>query len=162
MRKLPLCYNSQFAFAGLLLLVASIASCPTTPACAEDASPEKETAAGSAAAGVTDMSQPKPRVLHADRTSFASLVLESERPVLVDFYADWCGPCRRLAPVLEELAEEVPEALIVKVNVDRSPSLMSEYGVQAIPSIRVFHRGKLVHARAGLASKRELRALLVR
>ncbi|MGO8753321.1 MAG: thioredoxin [Thermoguttaceae bacterium] len=95
------------------------------------------------------------------RTQFFTMVLKSNVPVLVDFYADWCGPCQRLAPVLEELARETPGAKIVKVNVDQSPSLASEYGVDSIPSLRVFRNGVVTNQLVGLASKSQLRSLLV-
>jgi thioredoxin 1 len=82
--------------------------------------------------------------------------------VLVDFYADWCGPCQRLAPVLDELAAEVPDARIVKVNVDHSPRLASEYGIDSIPNLKVFKNGTITHEIVGLAGKSQLRALLTR
>jgi thioredoxin 1 len=81
-------------------------------------------------------------------------------PVLVDFYADWCRPCQQLAPLLEELAAETPDARIVKVNVDHSPSLAAEYGVNSIPSLKVFKKGEVTDQVVGLASKNQLRALL--
>lgn len=101
------------------------------------------------------------QVQHANEANFRNLVLKSEVPVLVDFYADWCGPCQRLAPVLEELATETMDARIVKVNVDHSPSLAAEYGVNSIPILKVFKKGKLTDQFVGLASKNQLRAMLI-
>jgi thioredoxin 1 len=99
-------------------------------------------------------------VQHADDTTFHNLVLESELPVLVDFYADWCGPCQRLAPVLEELAAENPSVRIVKVNVDHSPGLAAKYRIDSIPSVKVFKKGRIAEELVGLANKSQLRALL--
>ena len=78
------------------------------------------------------------RVQYATDSTFQDLVLESTQPVLVDFYADWCGPCQRLAAVLEELAAEKSQASIVKVNVDQCPGLAQRYQIDAIPSLKVF------------------------
>ncbi len=102
----------------------------------------------------------KAQIQHATEANFRNLVLDAQVPVLVDFYADWCGPCQRMGPVLEELAAEVPNARIVKVNVDHSPALAAEYGVEAIPSLKVFKNGEVTDQLVGLASKRQLRALL--
>jgi thioredoxin 1 len=104
----------------------------------------------------------KPQVLHASEANFGNMVLNSDVPVLVDFYADWCGPCQRLAPVLEELAAELPDARIVKVNVDEHPSLAARYSVQSIPSLQVFKNGAVTDQLVGLARKSQLRALLGR
>ena len=108
------------------------------------------------------IAQKQLQVHHADEGNFHDLVLKSELPVLVDFYADWCGPCQRLAPILEELASETPEARIVKVNVDENPRLASEYRISSIPSLKVFKNGAVVEQVAGLASKRQLRSMLER
>jgi thioredoxin 1 len=100
-------------------------------------------------------------IVYADEKTFRKEVLQSEVPVLVDFYADWCGPCRALGPVLEELARETPDAKIVKVNVDNSPQLAGQYGVSSIPNLIVFKDGRVASQQAGLASKQQLKALLV-
>jgi len=100
------------------------------------------------------------RVLHADLESFEQVVLKSEVPVLVDFYADWCRPCQMLAPTLEELAREMPDAKIVKVNVDESPQLAGHFGISSIPAVMVFKDGNVVASRLGLADKASLKQLL--
>ena len=102
----------------------------------------------------------KNKVHHADETNFAELVLDSDVPVLVDFYADWCGPCRMIAPVLDELARETTDAKIVKINVDQNPQLAARYGVNSIPNLKVFDEGKIVDEQAGLANKARLKAML--
>lgn len=100
------------------------------------------------------------KVHHADDTNFGRLVLKSDVPVLVDFYADWCGPCRMLAPVLEDLARETTDAKIVKVNVDQSPQLAARYGVDSIPNLKVFQNGEVVNEHVGLARKADLKRML--
>jgi len=100
------------------------------------------------------------QVHHASEANFAELVLNSDVPVLVDFYADWCGPCRMIAPVLEELARESTNAKIVKVNVDHSPQLAARYGIDSIPSLKVFEDGKVVDEQVGLVNKAQLKKML--
>ena len=100
------------------------------------------------------------QIQHADERTFRNLVLQSNVPVLVDFYADWCGPCQRLAPLLEELAAENPGARVVKVNVDHCPNLAAEYGVDSIPALKVFKNGTPTVQRVGLASKSQLQTML--
>jgi thioredoxin 1 len=102
------------------------------------------------------------RVEHAETASFEAKVLQSSEPVLVDFYADWCGPCRMLAPVLEDLARELPSGKVVKVNVDHSPELASAYRISSIPSVMVFKDGQVTARHVGMASKDRLKAMLTR
>lgn len=104
--------------------------------------------------------KPQGKVHHASEASFAELVLNSDAPVLVDFYADWCGPCRMIAPVLEELARESTNAKIVKVNVDHCPQLAARYGIDSIPSLKVFEDGKVVDEQVGLVNKAQLKRML--
>ncbi len=99
-------------------------------------------------------------VQYADESNFEELVLRAKGPVLVDFYADWCPPCRVLAPTLEELARETPELLVVKVDVDQARGLARQYAIQSIPSLKVFHEGEIVNQHVGLASKEELKSLV--
>ncbi len=100
------------------------------------------------------------QVEHAGDADFQQKVLDSSVPVLVDFYADWCGPCRMVAPVLEELAQELSNARIVKVNVDENPNVASQYKIQSIPALIVFQNGQPVSQHLGLASKSQLRSML--
>jgi thioredoxin 1 len=100
------------------------------------------------------------QIEHADEQSFQQLVLGSEVPVLVDFYADWCFPCRLLAPALEELARETPNVRVVKVNVDENPLLASRYRISSIPAVMVFKDGQVTAQHLGLAGKDELKAML--
>ena len=100
------------------------------------------------------------RVQHVNEANFRELVLNAEVPVLVDFYADWCAPCRMLAPLLDELAAESANARIVKVNVDASPQLAVHYGIESIPSLKVFDKGRIVDEHVGLANKAQLKEML--
>lgn len=101
-------------------------------------------------------------VVHANDASFQREVLKSDVPVLVDFYADWCGPCRALAPVLEEFAQENTGVKIVKVNVDDSPASARRYGISSIPSLLAFDGGEIVAEHVGMANKSHLKRLLAR
>jgi len=111
-------------------------------------------------ASVDAKSQVVRTVSYATGKDFHKTVLKSDIPVLVDFYADWCGPCKMLAPVLEELAKETPKAKIVKVDVDRNADLVGAFRISSIPTLLVFHDGKVVAQHVGLASKASLKRLL--
>jgi thioredoxin 1 len=89
--------------------------------------------------------------------SFAEEVLQAEGPVMVDFWAEWCGPCKALAPLVDELSEEVGDKLkIVKVNIDDSPNSPSKYSVRGIPTLMIFRNGEVVDTRVGGLSKSQL------
>ena len=95
-------------------------------------------------------------LLHASNESFDSEVLQSPQPVLVDFYADWCGPCRMLAPVIEEIAQERSDLKVVKVNVDDADAVAARSGVMSIPTVILFEGGQAAHQLVGFRSKEAL------
>lgn len=89
-------------------------------------------------------------VVHASDTSFEKDVLKSDRPVVVDFWAEWCGPCKMIAPYLDEIAEELGDRVkIVKVNIDENPLTPTKYGVRGIPTLMVFKNGAAVATKVG-------------
>lgn len=94
--------------------------------------------------------------LHVTTATFESEVLNSDKPVLVDFWASWCGPCQMLLPVIEGLADEVTTAKICKVNVDEEPELAQRYKVMTIPTLMVVKEGKVVNTSIGVISKDEI------
>ena len=102
-------------------------------------------------------------VKHADDKNFSAMVLKAEKVSLVDFWAPWCGPCRAIGPVLEELAAQYEGRVnVVKVNVDDSPATAAQFGVRSIPTLVVVKNGKTQDTQIGLLSKSQLAALLER
>lgn len=99
-------------------------------------------------------------VLHVDEDTFEQQVLRSDVPVLVDFHAAWCGPCKTLAPAVEQVAAENPLVKVVKVNVDDNPRLAARYGVKSLPSLMVFRDGRIVAKQQGVVAKKRLEAML--
>lgn len=98
------------------------------------------------------------QIVTLDKENFESEVLQSDVPVLVDFWAEWCGPCRMLAPVVDELASEYAGQLkVAKLNVDQAQDLAGRYGVMSIPTLLVFKGGQEVERMVGFAPKRELK-----
>ncbi|MEA2417865.1 MAG: thioredoxin 1 [Thermoleophilaceae bacterium] len=89
-------------------------------------------------------------------SSFQAEVLEADKPVLVDFWAPWCGPCRIVAPHLEELAVEREDLTIVKLNVDENPQVSAQYGVMSIPTLLLFKHGQVAHQIIGALPKSRL------
>ena len=92
--------------------------------------------------------------------NFAQEVLSSKEPVLVDFWASWCGPCRMMSPILDQFAEAHPEVRVGKVNVDEQPELASAFGVMSIPTLVVMKNGKIVDQAMGARPKAAILAML--
>jgi thioredoxin 1 len=98
---------------------------------------------------------------HATDTSFEQDVLKASKPVLVDFWAEWCGPCRQLSPILDDLSNELGERVtIVKVNIDENPEAPGKYGVRGIPTMILFKGGEAVATKVGALPKTQLKAWL--
>jgi len=99
-------------------------------------------------------------VITITKDNFDAEVISSEKPVLLDFWASWCGPCRMVAPVIDKLAEERPDVKFGKINVDEQPQLAGQFGVMSIPTLVVMKDGKIVNKAVGARPKEQILALL--
>ncbi len=100
-------------------------------------------------------------IVHTNDSSFQADVLNSEKPALVDFWAEWCGPCKMIAPILEEAASEYGDKLsIVKLNVDESPNIAQKFGIRSIPTLMLFKDGAVQAQKLGAMSKSQLTEFL--
>ena len=100
-------------------------------------------------------------LLKLTRDNFENEALSSEIPVLVDFYAEWCGPCRMLGPVIDEIAEEADSFKVAKINIDEQPELATKYQVMSVPTLVVFKNGEVVNRITGVTSKQKIMDMLV-
>ncbi len=98
--------------------------------------------------------------ISVNKENFQKEVLESKEPVLLDFYANWCGPCRMVLPIVEQIAEEYPEYKVCKVNVDEQPELASQFSVMSIPALFVLRDGKVVNQSLGAQPKEQILSML--
>lgn len=94
------------------------------------------------------------------KENFQKEVIENEKTVLLDFFASWCGPCKMLAPVVEEVAEERDDIMVGKVDIDEEMELVQKFKIMSVPTLVVLKNGQLIHKSAGVVSKREIMELL--
>ena len=99
-------------------------------------------------------------VIKINKENFASEVLNSDKPVLLDFYADWCGPCRMVGPIVSEIADERSDVKVGKINVDEQPELAAQFQVMSIPMLAVIKNGKLENQDVGYRPKEQIEAML--
>jgi thioredoxin 1 len=101
------------------------------------------------------------RIVHVPDQTFESEVLKAEQPVLVDYWAEWCGPCRMIAPILDEIAGEYAERVkVCKLNVDENQATPPKYGIRGIPTLMLFRNGNVEATKVGALSKSQLAAFL--
>lgn len=100
-------------------------------------------------------------VLHLTKDSFAQEVLNTSLPVLIDFWAPWCGPCRMVSPMIDQIAQELKDSVkVCKINIDEEPELASAFGVMSIPTLLVIQEGKVVDQSVGLKAKEQIKQML--
>ena len=99
-------------------------------------------------------------IINLTRNNFKSEVMSSDKTVLIDFWAEWCGPCRMMSPVVDEIADEVSDVKVCKVNVDEASDLASMFGIESIPTLIVIKNGQTVNKSIGLISKEQVLSLI--
>ena len=98
--------------------------------------------------------------INVNKNNFREEVVNSDRPVLIDFFAPWCGPCRMVVPLVEEIARDREDVKVVKINVDEEPELAGQFRVMSIPTLVVFHEGRVINQAVGARSKAAIEAML--
>lgn len=99
-------------------------------------------------------------VIHVNKANFDEVVLKSEMPVLLDFWAPWCGPCRMVGPILDDIAAERNDIKVCKVNVDEEPELATQYGIMSIPTLMVLKAGQITSQVSGARPKDQILSML--
>ena len=99
-------------------------------------------------------------IIHINKNNFHQEVISSDKPVLLDFWAPWCGPCRLLAPILDQVAEEREDIKVCKVDIDQQPELASRFRVMSVPTLMVMKEGKIVEQSIGARPKHQILAMV--
>ena len=100
------------------------------------------------------------KVLHINKDNFHNEVLNSDKPVLLDFFASWCGPCRMVGPILDEIAQEREDIKVCKVDIDEQPELASRYRIMSVPTLMVLKEGRIVEQSVGAKPKHQILAMV--